>query len=330
MDCIARISILLSMNRQILVCLCTFLFLANGCSSFVTRLAFRSFGRIGADIEPAPHMITSPIRSDAGLAVGWVGHATVLIQIDDKLIVTDPFFTNTVGMLVRRYVKPGLDPTVLPRVDYTLISHIHFDHFNYESLDMLPHNGALILPPGALAYTPDFNFKEIKELQWWEVMNEGGVTITAVPVQHFSGRYGFDNAWMPNTGYTGYIIQYHGYTVFFGGDTGYNPNLFKDLGSRYRIDLAILPIAPGGPSGLGSRIHANAHGAMAMFKDLGARFLMPMHYGTLYYGFDSTRTEAIEELRALAAEDSLTDRLVDLEIGGQRLILQAPQIQPTN
>jgi len=302
----------------------------GGCSSFVTRMAVRSFGRIGAHIDAPPHMITKPVLPDAGLAVGWVGHATVLLQMDDKLLMTDPFFTNTVGMLVRRYVKPGLDPSILTHLDYILISHLHFDHFNYSSLDMLPNDAVLVLPPGALPYTPNFDFKEIKELQWWESLDEGGMKITAVPVQHFSGRYGFDNAWMSNTGYTGYIIQYHGYTVFFGGDTGYNPELFKHIGSKYRIDLALLPIAPGGPNGLGSRIHANARGALAIFRDLGARYMMPIHYGTLFYGFDSTRTAAIDQLRKLAAQDSLTDRIVDLGMGEQRILFPRAGTLPTN
>lgn len=275
-------------------------------------------------------MITTPILPNAGLAVGWVGHATVLLQMDDKLIITDPFFTNTVGMLVRRYIEPGLDPSILPRVDITLISHIHFDHFNYASLDMIPHNGVLILPPDALPYTPNFNFREIKELKWHESFTEDGMIITSVPVQHFSGRYGFDNAWMSGTGYTGYIIQYHGFTVFFGGDTGYNPDLFKELGREYKIDLALIPIAPGGPNGLGSRIHANARGALAIFKDLRAHYMMPIHFETLYYGFDSTRTAPIEQLRTLAAEDSLTSRIIDLDVGEQRVIASRPPAESSN
>jgi N-acyl-phosphatidylethanolamine-hydrolysing phospholipase D len=319
------------MNRPLVLIGCFLaLLLSNGCSSFITRLAVRSFGRIGAPIDPAPHMITMPVLPNAGLAVGWVGHATVLLQMDDKLILTDPFLTNTVGMLVRRFVKPGLDPSILTSIDYTLVSHLHFDHFNYASLEMIPKNGALVLPPGGLPYTPNFGFREIKELEWWESFTEDGMTITAVPVQHFSGRYGFDNAWMQNTGFTGYIIQYHGYTVFFGGDTGYNPELFKNLGARYHIDLAILPIAPGGPNGLGSRIHANARGALQIFKDLGARYMMPIHYGTLYYGFDSSRTEAIDMLRTLVAQDSLSNRLIDPGVGEQRVVIPLSRIQSTN
>jgi len=94
-------------------------------------------------------MITTPILQNPTLAVSWVGHATVLIQIHDKIIVTDPFFTNTMGFVAKRFVGPGLDPALLTRVDATLISHIHFDHFDYGSIDKLPKNGILAVPKGA-------------------------------------------------------------------------------------------------------------------------------------------------------------------------------------
>jgi L-ascorbate metabolism protein UlaG (beta-lactamase superfamily) len=197
-------------------------------------------------------MITTPVLQNPTLAVSWVGHATVLVQIHDKIIITDPFLTNTMGLVAKRFVGPGLDPKLLPKVDATVVSHIHFDHFDYGSLDMLPKNGILAVPQGAAEYTPDFGFKDVYELKPWEAVERDGLRITAVPAQHFTGRYGFDGAWMGNLGYTGYVVEYEGVTVFFAGDTGYNPELFKEIGRRFKIDLAIVPIAPGSSGGLGS------------------------------------------------------------------------------
>ena len=96
--------------------------------------------------------------------------------------------------------------------------------------------------------------------------------------------------------------------------------MFKEIGRRFKIDLAIIPIAPGSSGGLGSRIHANPAGALMIYKDIGATYLMPMHFGTLFYGSDANPNEPINRLRELAAKDDLSDKIVGLEIGEQRIV----------
>jgi N-acyl-phosphatidylethanolamine-hydrolysing phospholipase D len=294
--------------------------LLPGCSSYVTRTVSQSISRIGTPIPDPPRMITTPVLPDPELAVSWVGHATVLIQIHDKLFITDPLFTNTIGMLVTRFVKPGLDPAILPKLDFTLISHMHMDHLSYGSLGELPKDGILIFPTGLTAYVPEFGFRDVVELGKWGELNADSVRITAVPVQHFSGRYGFDGAWLGAECYTGYVIEYRGVVVFFAGDTGYDPDVFKEIGRRFRIDLAIVPIAPGGPTGLGGRVHVNPNGALQILKDVGARFLMPMHFGTMYYGSVPSGPGPLEQLRVAAEEQGLSQCVIGLEVGEQRVV----------
>ena len=295
-------------------------FALSGCSSYIQRIVVQSIGKMTDQIPPAPHMITTPMLPGAQLAVSWVGHATVLIQMHDKLIVTDPFFTNTIGLVARRSVKPGLDPTILTKVDFTIVSHLHFDHFNFGSLDMLPKGGELVIPHGALQYTPDLGFKDVDELKPWEFIERDGVRITAVPVQHFTGRYGFDGAWLGTLGYTGYVVEYRGLVVFFAGDTGYNPEMFKEIGRRFKVDVAIVPIAPGGGSGIGGRVHVTPIGALTIFKEVGAKYMLPMHHGTLFYGSDANPTEATDRLRDAAAKEGFTDKVIALEMGEQKII----------
>ena len=296
------------------------LLLLNGCGGYIQRMVTRSLERIGEPVESAPMMISTPVLDNPPLAISWVGHATVLVQIRDKVFITDPLFTDYIGMVVKRYVGPGLDPSLLPRIDFTLISHIHMDHFSFGSLDMLPKNGTLVIPQGLLRYTPDFGFRGLKELKPWESIEEDGVRVTAVPVQHFSGRYGIDNAWLGQKGYTGYVFEYAGTTVFVGGDTGYHPELFKEIGRRFPIDVALLPIAPGSLTNLGGRVHVGPLGALTIMQDLGAAYMVPMHHRTMFYGSDSNPTQAIESLRSLAAQMGLSDRIIDLDIGEQRVL----------
>jgi N-acyl-phosphatidylethanolamine-hydrolysing phospholipase D len=307
-------------NIRFVVLLISGVLLLGGCNSYISRIVLQSFGSLGETIPSPPQMITTPFVPNANLAVAWAGHATVLIQMHDKLILTDPFLTNTLGMVVKRFVKTGLNPALLPKLDAVLISHIHFDHFNYGSLDMLPKNGVLAVPLGAAEYTPDFGFQETDEMKPWQVIEKDGLRVTAVPVQHFNGRYGFDAAWMGTLGYTGYVIQYKDYTVFFAGDTGYNPEMFKEIGRRFKIDLAIIPIAPGSSGGMGSRVHANPRGALEIFKDVDAKYMLPMHFGTLFYGPATNPNGPLDQLREMAAQEHVAERIIGLQVGEQRVL----------
>ncbi|MBI4417757.1 MAG: MBL fold metallo-hydrolase [Ignavibacteriales bacterium] len=300
-------------------------FLASGCSTWAARMFTRSMERISDPIAPAPASITTPVQPSAELAVAWVGHATALIQLHDRLIITDPLFTRTVGIVVKRFIEAGLDPSLLPRLDATLISHMHFDHFSFGSIDQLPKDGILVIPTGALRYTPEFGFRAVHELEPWEAIEDAGLRITAVPVQHFSGRYGFDGAWMRDHGFTGYIVEYKNLSVFFAGDTGYHTELFKEIGRRFSIDLAVIPIGPGGSWEIGSRIHVHPRGALMIFQDVQADYMLPVHHKTLFYGFDQDPSQSIMTLRALAAEMGLADRIIDIDIGEQKIIIPFPR-----
>ncbi|MBI4427639.1 MAG: MBL fold metallo-hydrolase [Ignavibacteriales bacterium] len=293
--------------------------LASGCGP-IPGFFLRISSQIPDPIETVSDKITDPIHSNVGLSVLWVGHATLLIQIHEKVFLTDPLFTNTVGMVAKRLVEPGIEPSSVSRVDYTLISHIHLDHFSYGSLSLLPKNGKLLLPSGSAHYVPEFGFLETRELTVWETLEEDGVRVTAVPVQHFAGRYGFDTSWMRNSGFTGYVIEYKGVTVFFGGDTGYHPEYFKEIGSRFSIDVALLLISPVEPRDFMRRVHLDPAEAIQVFEDLHARILIPMHYRTFMQGFDPTPGYPLELLRQGVEEKRISDRVVVLDIGEQKIL----------
>src|SRR5215467_5678711 len=89
---------------------------------------------LGRAPRPVPNKIVHPERPDARLVVTWVGHATVLLQMDDVYLLTDPVFTSTIGQITKRLVEPGLDVDSLPTIDAVLVSHMHFDHLSLGSL----------------------------------------------------------------------------------------------------------------------------------------------------------------------------------------------------
>lgn len=269
-----------------------------------------------------PNRITAPLRPEARLAVLWIGHASTLIQIDDKLILTDPVFTETVGQLSRRVVEPGIDPANLPHIDAAVISHLHFDHLSIGSLEMIERKlGTLVLPQKGSSAVPDFPFETV-ELPAWKSVERGGLRITAAPVKHSGFRWGVDDGWM-DTSFTGYVIEYHGIRVFFGGDTAYDPDLFTAAGKRFPgIDLAVLPISPVNPREIMASRHVDPHEALLAFRDLGARHLVPVHHGTFI-----NSTDPLDEAPSLLREEMRfqgvpEDQVHILAIGEQKVLIK--------
>ena len=183
---------------------------------------------------------------------------------------------------------------------------------------MLPESATLFLPPGSSRYIPEFGFADYVEMTPWKVAEVDGVRVTAVPVKHFNGRYGFDNG--PMSTFTGYIVEYGGKTVFFAGDTGYDPEKFKEIGKRFTIDVALIPIAPTEPHDFMKRVHANPEEALQIFDDVHAKAMVPIHHGTFMQGTDSSITTAREQLTRLVTERHLEDRVFILNIGEQKIL----------
>jgi N-acyl-phosphatidylethanolamine-hydrolysing phospholipase D len=313
----ARLQRLIGLSILILYCS-----LANiGCSSFVTRFFIQSIGQLPFPTDTITKKIEHPIFPKVGLSVLWVGHSTCLIQIGDKVFLTDPIFNNTAGMISKRRIEPGITAASIDRLDFILISHIHFDHLSYGSLSLLPKSATMLLPPGGVEYTPEIGFSEYKEMNTWETFAADGVRITAVPAKHFNGRYGFDSAWLDYNTYIGYIIEYQGKTVFFAGDTGYDPGIFKSIGNKYVIDVAFIPIAPVEPRDFMKRVHADPKEALQIFEDCRAKIMIPIHHRTFVQGMDSSLTFAGDQLKRLVSEGHIEDRVIMLEIGEQRVLL---------
>jgi L-ascorbate metabolism protein UlaG (beta-lactamase superfamily) len=271
--------------------------------------------------RPVPDRITHPQREDARLAVLWVGHATTLIQMDDKFILTDPFFTSSVGELSVRLQEPGLDPANLPPLDAVVISHMHFDHLSLGSLDLVePKTRRLFVPRGGTIYIPNYDF-EVRELATWDSFEEGGLRVTAVPVKHVGFRYGLDAAWMTET-FTGYVFEYHGLTVYFSGDTAFDGARFRAAAARFpRIDLALVPIAPIHPRALMEATHVDPAEGLQAFLDLGARVMVPIHFDTLVNGFDAPGEPKAVLEREMRARGLGPDRVRILPIGGQTVVV---------
>ncbi len=286
-----------------------------------SKMAGGNLGALTSTPRQVAPKITRPQRLDARLAVLWIGHATVLVQMDDKFILTDPVFTGAVGQLSKRLVEPGLDPDHLPSIDVAVISHMHFDHLSVGSLDIIePRIKQLLVPKGGLVYVPNYRF-ESDEIKTWSSWRSGDLRVTAVPVQHVGFRYGVDYAWMKES-FTGWVFEYHGMTVYFGGDTAYVEENFKKTAARFPgIDVALLPIAPIHPREFMKHTHVDPKEAVQAFLDLGAKRMIPVHYDTFVNSGDEPGEpkRVLEEV--MRVRDLTADRVQILAIGEQRILI---------
>ncbi len=294
--------------------------LSSGC--LIGQFMARNVASLG-EMKSVPNKITDPSRPDARLAVLWVGHATVLIQMDDKFILTDPVFTSTVGQLSPRLVEPGIEVGHLPSLDAVVISHMHFDHLSLGSIEKIEGKVRWLgMPRGGLVYLTDFGFPA-EEVPWWSTRTlPGGLRVTGVPVQHGGWRYGLDQAWRRGVGSGGWVIEYRGMTVYFGGDSGLNESYYRATRERFpSIDLALLPIAPIHPRDFMKRVHTDPDEALTAFELLGARWMVPIHYDTFVNSLDDAG-EPEKVLREAMKRRGYDDgRVSVLGIGEQRVLI---------
>jgi L-ascorbate metabolism protein UlaG (beta-lactamase superfamily) len=299
--------------------LAAFLLLALSGCGFIARAMRRNLDAPG---EPRllEHKIRDPRLPGARLSVLWIGHATALVQMDDVFVLTDPVFTRSVGELSPRLVEPGLDSDDLPPLAAVVVSHMHFDHLSYDSLSMIEQKTPIVLlPPGAKSSMPRYAF-ESRELDRWESY-DGAVRITAVPVRHVGGRWGIDQAWNSRA-FTGYVFEHHGMSVYFAGDTAFDPPDFAATRARFPdLSLALLPICPTEPRDFMRRTHMDTIEALDAFALLGATRMIPVHFDT-FINSDDAPGDCPRLLRRHMQERSIgDDRVTILSIGEQRVLV---------
>ena len=131
-------------------------------------------------------------RTDA--TVTWVGHSTLLIQLDGVTILTDPQWSERASPVTfagpKRLMSPGVSFEQLPTVDLVVISHDHYDHLDVDTVQRLArtHHPLFLVPLGLKAWFADIGITEVAEMDWWESRQVRGLTGTGLPARHFSGR----------------------------------------------------------------------------------------------------------------------------------------------
>ncbi len=213
-----------------------------------------------------------------------INHASYLMQFADFNIVTDPVFSERVSPISwlgpTRRRPPGISIEKLPKIDYVIISHNHYDHMDLPSIRALAQafNPLFIVPLGNKHILESVDVTRVVELDWWQTHDiSPGHSIHLVPVQHWSTRGILDRN---KALWGGYVIDADQLKLYFGGDTGYGPH-FKETFQRLGpMDVSLLPIGAYEPRWFMKDQHMNPEEAVQAHLDLGSKHSLGMHYGT--------------------------------------------------
>lgn len=243
-------------------------------------------------VEQSPAKVPDYLRSNREeVSITWIGHSTFYLQVGGLNIWTDPVFANRMGF-AKRLAGPGYLPEELPNADVVLISHGHYDHLDYPSLRRLQGDPLFLVPVGLGAAFRRKGYRA-EEFGWWQECELQGVKLTFVPAQHWVRRGPFD---MNTSLWGGWMIEGAGGSVYFAGDSGYFQG-FKEIGDRFDIDYALMPIGAYEPEWFMRMQHVSPEEAVQAHLDVKAKYMVPMHYGA-YALADDTPREALDRVLA--------------------------------
>lgn len=226
-------------------------------------------------------LATFKIRNSNQLRVSWIGHSSLLINIDGLIILTDPVLEMSVSFLgPSRYNGDApVKAEELAEIDVVLISHDHYDHLNKFTIERIHHKASLFITPlGVGKYLKKWGVssEKIIELDWWEETEIGNnLAVVCTPAQHFSGRGISDRN---KTLWSSFVVESESHRIFFGGDSGYFDG-FKEIGRKYGpFDMTFLEC--GAYNERWANIHMMPEETVQAHLDLKGDILHPIHWGT--------------------------------------------------
>ena len=269
---------------------------------------------------PPASMRTQP---PAGLRAIWLGHSSVLVELDGLRLLVDPVFSNHAsplsGIGPKRFHAPPIAMTDLPKIDAVMISHDHYDHLDMRTIQYLSSKGTrFFVPLGVGSHLDEWEVPEsqITELDWWESAELGRLAIVCTPAQHYSGRGILD---YKETFWSSWSVIGPRYRVFYSGDTGFSDH-FQAIGNRLGpFDLAIIRIGQYGPGASWIYSNVDPEDAVEAHLAVQARRMLPVHWGTFnlaFHDWDEPIRRAVEAANEKNV-DLVTPRVGEVVIAGE-------------
>jgi L-ascorbate metabolism protein UlaG (beta-lactamase superfamily) len=241
------------------------------------------------------------------ICITWIGHASFLLQTDEVNVLIDPIWSKWLKV-VKRLKQPGFEIHHLPEIDFVLVTHAHFDHLDRRTLRRVAADQPIVVPIGVGNLVHDLGFQIVHELDYWQTVKLGPIDVSLTPCYHWGARFLADL----HRGFGGFAINVGGRTIFHCGDSAFFPG-FREIGERYEIDIALLPIGAYDPP-TGREVHMNPEEAVKTFVELKAKTLVPMHYGSFRLGYEPL-DEPLQRLLAATRAHGIEDKVLVMTEG---------------
>ena len=296
--------------------------------SLSVRLGFylRRFGTLFRSDNGAPKSVANEgsfLRDNSTTpTVTWIGHATLLVQMEGVNFLTDPIWSQTPSPVPpigpSRWVDPGMALKDLPTIDFVVISHNHFDHLDLPTLRKLAARNAdtlFFVPLGNADLLIKNGITQVQELDWGETAEYKNIEIYCLPTQHWSKRKLSDTR---KSLWASWAVIGSERRFYFAGDTGYFAG-FKQIGDKLGpFDLAAVPIGAYEPHAMMAETHMNPEEAVQAALDVQAETAVAIHFGTFDLS-DEPLAEPPLRFKAAAKETGLgVDNSWVLDIGETR------------
>ncbi len=293
---------------------------------FVLACALHAPYALGMDPEiEVGHPTPSTWPNDT-LTIANLGHATVLMNYFGVRVLSDPSLFERVGLAFdslftigpKRHSPPPLAPSALQDVQVILITHAHMDHLDIPSLKALPKTATVIACSKCAELIAPLGYTDVRELKWGESTEVRGLKVTAMGANHWGQRWpGIGTAY----GFNSYVLESHGVRTLLACDSAYT-----DIFSSLAKDPPEVAIFSDGAYDPWINNHANPEQVWSMFLATGAKYLIPIHWGTFRLS-----KEPMDEpvARLLKAAGSESNRVVLRQIGGTWSLPESAQEQAT-
>lgn len=288
---------------------------------FVLKHLCKKSPKIAVDAIPSDKVLQNIAQLINKNSVTWIGHNTFLFYLNGKTVLTDPFFSEYAspipGIGQKRFASPAISLQQLPKIDFIIITHNHYDHLDVPTIRVLPNkeNIQVITPLKLGKYFTKNGYSKVREFAWHEQQQFGDLVITALPAIHFSKRGLFDRN---KALWASYAIQIKELNILFACDTGYGP-MYKKLGPRFSaFDYAFLDIGAYEPRSIMQSVHINPEEAVQIGLDLKVHTLVAMHWNTIQLAEEPIHEPPISFLAAGLKAGYAEKNLWVLKIGETR------------
>lgn len=294
--------------------------------SLLWRLGFQRQGRVPDKRLPelSPDL-NAFLAADEHLKFIWFGHSTLLLNLDGVRILTDPVFSASASpfsFMFRRFQPPVLTREALPDIDIILLSHDHYDHLDEQTIRAFRDTTTRFIAPlkvGEHLQKWGIAAQRIEELDWYQSHTLNGITFTATPSHHFSGR---SLSGRNTTLWASWVIQGQRERLFFSGDSGYGEH-FRDIGERFGpFDLAFMENGQYNHRWPDSHMHPQQ--TIQAVQDVRARQFMPIHWGMFALAFHDW-ADPVRSSSQLAREQQLP---IIMPMLGEVVTLGTPTATP--